>query len=143
MSVSRAETRRRWQERLARFAASDLTVAQFGMAEQVSDASFYLWRRRFRESVESEQAAGSLPSRLSSSASLAADRPRLLPVVMPHSAVRSDALPASRLELELPNQICLRLPRDIEVEFVGQLLSTCAALATHPAPASSSRSEAR
>jgi hypothetical protein len=142
MSVSRAETRWQWQERLARFASSDLTVAQFCMAEQVSDASFYLWRRRFRESADSKRAADSSPSPLPSSASTAARRPRLLPVVMSQT-VRSDALHSSTLELELPNQICLRMPRDIEVEFVGQLLSTCAALATHPAPASSGRSEAR
>jgi hypothetical protein len=130
MRVSRAETRRRWQERLARFAASGLTVAQFCKAEQVSGASYYLWRRRFHESLPGAKG----PSTAA---------PRLLPVVMTQSAVRSNVLPSSTLDLELPNQIRLRMPRDIEVEFVGQLLSTCAALATHPAPASSDRLKAR
>jgi len=67
----------------------------------------------------------------------------LLPVVMTGSVAHCASLHASPLELELPNQIRLRLPRDIDAQFVGQLLSTCATLATHPAPASSVRSEVR
>ena len=154
MAVSRAETRRRWVERLRRFEASgELTVAEFCAEERVSAPSFYLWRRRLRESAEdaptsaSSAPATALSSTSSSSSAGAARTPRLLPVVMTRSAVQSairgDALPSSTLELELPNQIRLRLPRDIEAEFVGQLLSTCAALAPHPAPASSGRSEGR
>jgi hypothetical protein len=62
--------------------------------------------------------------------------PRLLPVVMTRRrssrAIHGGAWPAATLDLELPNQIRLRLPRDIEAEFAGQLLSTCVALAAHP-----------
>ena len=153
--VSRAETRRRWWERVARFeAGAALTVAEFCEAEGVSAASFYLWRRRFRESAEDDAAAASsaspataLSSASSSSSAGAARTPRLLPVVMTggtvQSVIRGEASHSSTLDLELPNQIRLRLPRDIEAEFVSQLLSTCAALAPHPAAASSGRSEAR
>lgn len=135
MGVSRVETRRRWQELLGRFESSGLTVARFCQAEQISVASFYQWRRRFREALPSG-AHGSTTT-----------TPRLLPVVMTgrrsSRALHGDAWPASTLDLELPNQIRLRLPRDIEAEFVGQLLSTCAALATHPQDGSCDRSEAR
>ena len=126
MAVSRAETRWRWWERVARFeASSELTVAEFCAAERVSAASFYLWRR-FRESAEDDAATASsaspataLSSAPSSSSAGAARTPRLLPVVMTRSTVRSAALHSFTLDLELPNQIRLRLPRDIEAEFVS------------------------
>ena len=39
-----------WRNRLARFAASKLTVEAFCLSEAVSVASFYLWRTRLRNS---------------------------------------------------------------------------------------------
>ena len=42
-----------WRKRLARFDTSNLTVAEFCRAEQVSLASYYYWSRRFRESSTS------------------------------------------------------------------------------------------
>jgi transposase len=41
-----AAATRRWAERLQRFAAGKHTVAGFCTAEGVSQANFYLWRRR-------------------------------------------------------------------------------------------------
>jgi hypothetical protein len=43
---SRAATRELWMDRLARFPASGLTVAQFCAIEAVSLHSFYFWKRR-------------------------------------------------------------------------------------------------
>ena len=43
---SRAATRELWLDRLVRFPASGLTVAQFCAIEAVSVPSFYSWRRR-------------------------------------------------------------------------------------------------
>ena len=43
---SRAATRELWMDRLARFPASGLTVAQFCAIEAVSLPSFYFWKRR-------------------------------------------------------------------------------------------------
>ena len=37
---------RQWQERLDRFADSDLTIAEFCQLEGYSTASFYQWRRK-------------------------------------------------------------------------------------------------
>ncbi len=136
MGVSRLETRRRWVDRLARFEDSELTIAAFCLQEGVSTASFYLWRRRLHDSP-------SVAETSSTSTAAHAAVPRLLPVVLAGASPMSGNPGHVALELELPNQIRLRLPRDIEAEFVGQLLATCATLATHPAIASSGRSEAR
>jgi hypothetical protein len=43
---SRAATREVWLDRLARFPASGLTVAQFCAIEAVSLPAFYYWKRR-------------------------------------------------------------------------------------------------
>lgn len=37
-----------WRKRLARYAKSNLSVADFCAKEQYSTASFYVWRRRLR-----------------------------------------------------------------------------------------------
>jgi hypothetical protein len=118
MRVSRAENRRHWQERLARFAASNLGVAQFCAQEGVSTASFYQWRRR-------EQAAASTAANTGVSQALA---PRFLPLTLAPGAPSALFADGRALDLELPNQVRLRMPRDIEAQFVGQLLTTMAVL---------------
>jgi len=130
MSVSRAETRRRWQERLARFAASDVSVAQFCSEEPVSVAAFYLWRRRLRESLPSLDGH-------------ATPAPRFLPIVLSGSSATAASFGSPSLELELPNQIRLRMPRDVEAEFVGRLLVTVAALGSAGLEPSSCLTEVR
>ena len=45
---SRPEKVKEWASRLERFEASKQTVAEFCRQEGVSDASFYLWRRKLR-----------------------------------------------------------------------------------------------
>lgn len=40
------EKRAMWQQRLERFARSELAVAKFCAAERVSEASFYQWRKK-------------------------------------------------------------------------------------------------
>ena len=53
VSVSVGEERETaWRNRLARFAASKLTVQAFCQSEAVSVASFYLWRTRLRNSQD-------------------------------------------------------------------------------------------
>ena len=46
---SHVKAQQRWQERLARFEASGLKVAAFCRQEQISEASFYHWRRRLAD----------------------------------------------------------------------------------------------
>ena len=41
--------RRRWEKRIRSFEHSDLTVVEFCEQNDVSTASFYLWKRKLRE----------------------------------------------------------------------------------------------
>lgn len=49
-----------WRDRLARFDRSDLTVKQFCRREGVSDAAFYRWRRRLKNSGRRTKTTGKL-----------------------------------------------------------------------------------
>ncbi|MEZ6128936.1 MAG: hypothetical protein R3C59_09655 [Planctomycetaceae bacterium] len=44
----------RWRQRLSRFECSELTVAEFCRLEGFSTASFYLWRRKLRDTELSD-----------------------------------------------------------------------------------------
>jgi hypothetical protein len=55
---SRTRTEQResqWRARIQRHAASGQSVAAFCRSESVSDASFYLWRARFRARDDARQ----------------------------------------------------------------------------------------
>lgn len=41
-----------WRKRFAKYDSSSLTVAEFCRREEVSEASFYYWAKRIRESVQ-------------------------------------------------------------------------------------------
>lgn len=45
---------RQWQQRLERFADSDLTIAEFCQLEGYSTASFYQWRRKLADDEHSD-----------------------------------------------------------------------------------------
>ena len=115
MSVSRSEIRRQWQERVTRFATSDLNVAEFCQQEGVGTASFYQWRRRLRDSLATADAP-------------ATHTPRFLPLVLAGAPPLAGSLGPVALELELPNQVRLRIARDVEARFVGEILATVAGL---------------
>jgi hypothetical protein len=89
---SRESIRQTWVERLARFAATGLTTAQFCAAEGVSVASFYLWRRRLAAADADAAPANTLGRE---------PGPRLLAVQLPeHNPT---------LELVLPTGAVLRI----------------------------------
>ena len=56
------QARQQWQQRLARFGTSGLTVAAFCAAEGVSSASFYYWRKRLASSPNSETSPSTKPA---------------------------------------------------------------------------------
>ena len=98
----RAAVRAAWQERIARFADSGLSPAQFCSAEGVSLPSFYSWKRRL--------AAQAAP----------ADEhaPLLLPVRLQ---------PAAPVELLLPGGAVLRITPGCDLAFVRSLLAALGA----------------
>jgi hypothetical protein len=102
---SRDATRALWMDRLARFPASGLTVAQFCAIEAVSSPSFYFWKRRL--AAEAQAAIPQEPS---------GDRgPRLLPVKL------QPAAPA--VELVLSTGAVLRLPPGCDLTWVRSLVA--------------------
>src|SRR4051812_11344321 len=80
---------RRWVERLDRFRSGRHTVAAFCTAEGVSQANFYLWRRRL---------APPAPPPVANA-----------PAVVP---LRIAPSPATPIELALPSGAVVRFPTD-------------------------------
>jgi len=102
---SRAATRELWMDRLARFPASGLTVAQFCAIEAVSLPSFYFWKRRLATEAQAAIPQDSNGER----------RPRLLPVKL------QPAAPA--VELVLTTGAVLRLPPGCDLTWVRSLIA--------------------
>jgi|SRR3954453_17771029 len=103
---SRAATRELWLDRLARFPASGLTVAQFCAIEAVSLPTFYSWKRR----LAAEANASATPP------DPGAERgPRLLPVRL------QPCTPA--IELVLSTGAVLRLPPGCDLAWVRSLVA--------------------
>src|SRR5262245_60162789 len=96
----RTAARQAWTERLARFAASDLSVAQFCALEGVSAPSFYSWKRR----LAADRAGHAGPRNAA-----AAPGPRLLPVQL--------ADPSRAVEVVLPDGAVLRLLPGCDLAF--------------------------
>ncbi len=109
-----------WLERMQRFSQSRLTVAEFCDREQVSVAAFYQWRRKLfalgQPPCASAQTRSGLPAQ-----------------VMPESAkgfVPVRVLPASAIEVRLPNGVSLTLPAN-DLEVLQQALQVVSQI---PAP---------
>jgi transposase len=99
---SRAATREVWLERLARFPASGLTVAQFCAIEVVSVPSFYFWKRRLAAEVRSLDGT-------------AAKEFSLLPIRLPSSV--------PPVELVLSTGTVLRLLPGCDLDWVRSLVA--------------------
>ena len=99
-SRSDTATTRRWVERLKRFAASNHTVAAFCTAEGVSQANFYLWRRRLAQPPAS-----------------ASNPPTVVPI-----RVAPVPVPATPIELSLPSGTVVRFPADARPELIVAVL---------------------
>jgi transposase len=103
---SRAATREVWLDRLARFLASGLTVAQFCAIEAVSVPAFYYWKRRL--AAQDQDSATSQYQQVQPG-------PRLLPVTL------QPAPPA--IELVLSSGAVLRLPPGCDLAWVRSLVA--------------------
>ena len=100
-SRSDTATTRQWIERLKRFAASHHTVAAFCTAEGVSQANFYLWRRRLAQPVPSPV----VPT------------PTVVPI-----RVAPPPVPATPVELAMPSGTVVRFPADARPELIVAVL---------------------
>ena len=99
-----AATRQKWVERIQRFRNSQLTVAQFCLAEGVSIPAFYQWRRTLA----------------AESATELTDRPTVVPVRVTR--------PASAVEVVLPSGAVLRFSADCDPQHVAALLRAVGAI---------------
>lgn len=91
-----------WQERLARFEHSELTVAEFCEVENVSVASFYQWRRRL------EGQAGSVSAKRRGGGEFIAVRLRSAP---------------QTARLSLPGGATIELPSGLEAARLRELIA--------------------
>jgi hypothetical protein len=71
----RAEKVREWTERLKRFEASSLTVAQFCKSERGSKQSYYHWKRKLRDGTAASSSGRSFQSVRVSAASTSPGQP--------------------------------------------------------------------
>jgi transposase len=99
-----AATRQKWVDRVQRFRDSNLTVAQFCLAEGVSVPAFYQWRRTLAAESATEPA----------------DRPTVVPVRVARSA--------SAVEVALPSGTVLRFSPDCDPERVAAVLRAVGAI---------------
>lgn len=89
--VPSAQKRSQWQERLRRFARSELPVAAFCKRERVSAASFYHWKRKLAGSVRRArgrrppESASFVPVQLAGTGVLQVSFPNGVQVVVPTS----------------------------------------------------------
>ena len=105
--MSRSKTAKLWQERLRRFASSQMTVAQLCRNEGVSEPSFYQWKKKLQQSsalVEPKPAEPDVQF-----------MPLRLPVVPGNEADdpnRNVGPATARATIELPGgiRICVEVP---------------------------------
>ncbi len=97
---SRAATRQFWAERLARFAAADLSIADFCAAEGVSPNSFFYWKRQLAAPVPAPD-----------------PEPLFLPVRVG---------PATPIEVVLTNGTVLRIGPGCDLAYVRSLVTSLA-----------------
>ena len=118
---------REWEERLRRYAVSQLTVGEFCVWEGVSVAAFYVWRKKLgggQRGRRSKRSAATAKGVLGSIGPLS--RESFLPVRVAERSLgtagvttpsadtpvrtgRGDTVPATtaRIEVRLPNGVCI------------------------------------
>lgn len=93
---SREANRQEWEQRLARFDQSGLSVLDFCRQEGIVSQSFYHWRRK-----------------LAGNEAPASDAPQFLPIRL---------APSAPVEIVLPNGAALRLSPGCDLAFVRSLV---------------------
>ncbi|MEY4185751.1 MAG: hypothetical protein RIT02_785 [Planctomycetota bacterium] len=86
---------REWEERLRRYADSQLTVGEFCVREGVSVAAFYMWRKKLGGGQRGRRTAGSAATAEGGSGSIGLlSRESFLPVRVAERSLASAGVPA-------------------------------------------------
>ena len=121
---------REWEERLRRYADSQLTVGDFCVWEGVSVAAFYVWRKTLGGGQRGRRSKGSAATAEVASGSIGPlSRESFLPVRVAERSVATAGVPAPqvnnplrtrhgdtvpatpvRIEVRLPNGVCILVP---------------------------------
>ena len=121
---------REWEERLRRYAGSQLTVGEFCVWEGVSVAAFYVWRKKLGGGQRGRRSKGSAATAEGVSGSIGPlSRESFLPVRVAERSLatagvttpsantpvrtgRGDTVPATtaRIEVRLTNGVCIFVP---------------------------------
>ena len=110
--VDRKTRRQWWRRQVERQEKSRLTVAEFCRRSAISPATFYAWKRRFREAPPASPLhAERSPAWPMHEANGAATHP-FLPVSILYAG------PAGQLEIELANACIVRLKGTVDPELL-------------------------
>jgi hypothetical protein len=111
-----------WEERLASFEASGLSIDVFCLKEGVSKSSFYRWKEQLRTGIP----ASLLAERRARDKAEAAEGAAFVPI----------SLKASPVEIELPNGGIVRLPLGVGQTVLVEVIRAAGALRPWKAPKS-------
>ena len=101
------ELREVWRERFARQAASGASVAEFCREEEVSEASYYGWRKRLAREVGAKR-RGRSDARGSTDPRMRREEPEVHFIQLPLSTLPRPAA----VEITLTNGALIRVPCD-------------------------------
>lgn len=104
--AARASVALQWQDRVKRWRRSGLSIAEFCRREQISQPSFFGWRRRLGQGRAVADRGGRRP------AGTQGPRPRFVP--LPASAWPA----ASGVQIALPGGAMVTLPAQAAIELV-------------------------
>jgi hypothetical protein len=110
--ASRQARREWWRREIQRQKDGSLTVAEFCRRLGVSMATFYAWKRRFREAPPAPPLVPDRNSARPMPEANGASTPAFLPVSILHAG------PAGQLEIELANACIARLKGAIDPELL-------------------------
>lgn len=114
--MSRSETARIWQERLHRFASSQMTIAKFCQSEGVSQPSFYHWKKKLRQQpFGNPEPTGSpsrfVPIRIPNADGVHAERADE-PASQTQASATIDLPGGIRIRVEVPDRLCTQQSED-------------------------------
>lgn len=110
---------KRWQELLDRWRSSGLSVRRFCEREQVSEPSFYLWRKRLQAVTEREPGLG-VNAPLFVPVRVVDEGPRTFPSLT--HKTDDPAIAARHVEIVLPSGVMIRIAAHTDEERLRHVL---------------------